>query len=106
MVVFTASLMRALAFAQTSQVGSADWPLRHAGGAVEIGYVGQAERAPDEHKAISHSNACTLFRRLAIPRDTVKKTIRPEMQQPAGKEIRKRVEEESSHDSGRITGQS
>ncbi len=95
MVVFTASLMRALAFAQTSQVGSADWPLRHAGGAVEIGYVGQAERAPDEHKAISHSNACTLFRRLAIPRDAMK-TVRPEMQRPTGKEIRKRVEEQSA----------
>ena len=54
-------------------------------------------------KAIRHGNACTLFRRLAIPRDTVK-TIRPEMQQPAGKEIRKRIEKESSHDSGRITG--
>jgi predicted TIM-barrel fold metal-dependent hydrolase len=35
---------------------------------------------PDEHKAISHGNACTLFRRLALPRDT---TVRPEMQQPA-----------------------
>jgi hypothetical protein len=42
---------------------------------------------------------------LAIPRDTVK-TVRPEVQQPVGKEIRKRVEKQSSHDSGRITGQS
>jgi hypothetical protein len=37
---------------------------------------------PDEHNAISHGNACTLFRRLALPRDTMK-TVRPEMQQPA-----------------------
>ena len=37
---------------------------------------------PDEHKAISHGNACTLFRRLALPHDTTK-TVRPEMQQPA-----------------------
>ncbi len=50
-------------------------------------------------KAISHGNACTLFRRLAIPRDTVK-TVRPEMQQPAGKEIRKRVEEQRAKVNG------
>jgi hypothetical protein len=37
---------------------------------------------PDEHKAINHGNACTLFRRLALPRDTMK-TVRSEMQQPA-----------------------
>ena len=41
--VFTAGMMRAPAFAQTSQVDNADWPLRHAGGAVEIGYAGKAE---------------------------------------------------------------
>jgi hypothetical protein len=28
-------------------------------------------------EAISHGNACTLFRRLALPRDTMK-TVRPE----------------------------
>jgi len=30
-------------------------------------------------EAISHGNACTLFRRFALPRNTMK-TVRPEMQ--------------------------